>query len=71
MNWNAGSAHLFVNRPSGITFWCFAHWPNKWSKIGTEAKFGGPVASTIWSEQPAIETTTRVDISVRNYVGIM
>ena len=28
---------------------------NTWSKIGTEAKFGGSVASTIWSEQPAIE----------------
>ena len=46
----------------------FHHHHNKWSKIGTEAKFSGSVASTIWSEQPATETTTRMDISVRNYV---
>ena len=38
------------------------------SKIGTEAKFGGSVASVIWGEQPAIETTTRIDISDRNHV---
>ena len=38
------------------------------SKIGTEAKFGGSVAFTIWGEQPAIETTTSIDISDRNRV---
>ena len=34
----------------------------------TEAKSGGSVASTICSEQPAIETTTRIGVSVRNCV---
>ena len=33
-----------------------------------EVSFGAPVASTFWTERPAIETTTSVDISVRNYV---
>ena len=28
--------------------------------IGTKARFGGAVASVIWSEQPAIEITTRI-----------
>ena len=37
-------------------------------KIGTEAKFGGSVASVIWGEHPAIKTTTRIDISDRNHV---
>ena len=41
---------------------------NKWSQIGTEATFGGSVASMIWSERQVIETTTRIDISARNYV---
>ena len=38
------------------------------SKISSEAKFGGSVDSMIWSKQTAIETITRIDISVRNYV---
>jgi hypothetical protein len=32
------------------------------SDIDTEAGFGGSVASVIWGEQPAIDTTTRMDI---------
>ena len=59
---------IVLNHPECITFGCFSHCHNKWSKIGTEAKFGGSVASMIWSERQAIETTTRIDISVRNYV---
>ena len=38
------------------------------SKIGTEAKFGSSVASMIWGEQSAIETTTKMDLSDRNHV---
>ena len=59
---------MAVSHEEGITFWCFSHYHNKWSKIGTEAKFGGSVASVIWGEQPATETATRMDIPVRNYV---
>ena len=40
----------------------------KRSKIGTEVKLGSTVASMCWGEQPAIETTTSVDILVLNYV---
>ena len=39
-----------------------------WSKVGTEAKFDGSVASTIWSEQPTTEIDTRVHMSVRDCV---
>ena len=52
-------ARVCIKPPSGhnfLMFFALSH--NKWSKIGTEAKFGGSVASTIWSEQSAIETTT-------------
>ena len=57
-----------LSHHQGITFLCFSHCHNKWSKIGTEAKFGGSVASMICSEQLAIETTARIDMSVRNRV---
>ena len=58
-----------LSHPPGITFWYFSHYHKKWSKIGTEIKFGGSVDPTTWSDQPwpSIETTTRMDISVRNY----
>ena len=62
---------LAVSHPEGITshdFWCVSHCHNKWSKIGTEEKFGGSVASMIWNERQAIEITTRIYVSVRNYV---
>ena len=36
----------------------------KWSKIGIEVKFGATVASTFCSEQPAIETTTSINIRI-------
>ena len=47
---------------------CFSHCHNSWSKMGTEATFGGAVAFMIWIKQPAMKTTTSIDISVRNYV---
>ena len=50
--------------PGGYNFLMFLHCHKMRSKIGTAAKFGGSVASTIWSEQPAIETTTRMDIMI-------
>ena len=37
-------------------------------KVGTEVTLGSTVASTFWGEQPAIETTTSVDILALNYV---
>ena len=40
----------------------------KWATVAREINFGGSVASVIWSEQPAIETTTGMDIPVRNYL---
>ena len=42
----------------------------KRSKIGTEVKLGSTVASMtlFWGEQPAIETTTSMDMLVLNYV---
>lgn len=41
----------------------------KRSKISTEVKLGATVASMFWGEQPAIETTTSMDILVLNYVA--
>ena len=38
------------------------------SKIGTQVKLGATVASMIWGEQQAIETTTSMDVLVLNYV---
>ena len=38
------------------------------SEIGTEVTLGSTVASMFWGEQPAIETTTGMDILVLNYV---
>ena len=35
--------------------------------IGTEVKLGTTVASMCWGEQPAIETTTSINILVLNY----
>ena len=46
----------------------FADDQRKWATVAREVNFGGSVASVIWSEQPAIEITTRRDIPVRNYV---
>jgi hypothetical protein len=40
----------------------------KVNKIGSKATFGGSVASVMWVEQPTIEITTRIVISVRNHV---
>ena len=54
--------------PSVFKMLGFVDSPRKWAIVAREINFGGSVASVIWSKQPAIETTTRVDILVRNYV---
>ena len=54
--------------PSVIRILGFVDSHRKWATVAREVNFGGSVASVIWSEQPAIETTTRIDIPVRNYV---
>jgi hypothetical protein len=46
----------------------FHHVHRKRSKIGTEVLLGSTVAAMFWGEQPAIQTTTGVDILVLNYV---
>ena len=52
-----------------------SHFETTRNQIGRESRYRdrgikvcGSVDFVIWSEQPAIETTTRIDISVRNYV---
>ena len=54
--------------PSIIRILGFVDNQRKCATVAREVNFGGSVASVIWSEQPAIETTTRRDIPVRNYV---
>ena len=54
--------------PSIIRILGFVDNQRKWAIVAREINFGGSVASVIWSEQSAIETTTRMDIPVRNYV---
>ena len=54
--------------PSVFKMLGFVGSQRKWANVAREINFGGSVASVIWSEQPAVETTTRMDIPVRNYV---
>ena len=54
--------------PSVIRILGFVDNQRKWATVAREVNFGGSVASVIWSKQPAIESTTRIDIPVRNYV---
>ena len=61
--------HSSSNKPpSIIRILGFVDSQRKWATVAREVNFGGSVASVIWSEQPAIETTTRMGIPVRNYV---
>jgi hypothetical protein len=55
-----GTAHMWLSRVGVL--WV----RKKRNKMGTKAKFGGSVASMIWGEQQAVETTTRFNMSVRN-----
>ena len=57
-----------IKPPSIIKILGFVDNHEKCATVAREVNFGGSVASVIWGEQPAIETTTRVSIPVRNYV---
>ena len=57
-----------VKPPSVFEMLGFVDNQRKWATVAREVNFGGSVASVIWVEQPAIETTTRTGIPVRNYV---
>ena len=65
---HAEEALTLSKPPSIIRILGFVDNQRKWATVSREVNFGGSVAFVIWSEQPAIETTTRMGIPVRNYV---
>ena len=65
---NFAGAHFCLFSVFGFWVLGFVDSQRKQATVAREVNFGDLVASVMWSEPPAIETTTRMGIPVRNYV---